>query len=103
MAPVVAHAQGEDAEMSAGQDGEEGAAGTQGGSEARWIGDSGRKDHVGAGRNGKRLAAAGGGRLSCLLRTFALQLVSAARTVEGERSSEYQDDTSKLPFLTVRR
>jgi len=29
-------------------------------SKARWHGDTGRTDHVGAGRNGKRLAAAGG-------------------------------------------
>jgi hypothetical protein len=47
---------------SAGARGEsEGAAQAGGaGSKARWQGDTGRTDHVGAGRNGKRLAAAGG-------------------------------------------
>lgn len=89
MGPVGAHSQGEVVEMRhmTGQDGEVGAAGTQGGSEARWMGDTGRKDHVGAGREGKRLAAAGGGGLALYVSCCcSLCRLPAPSSAEGKRS-----------------
>ncbi len=50
-------------------------------SKARWQGDTGRTDHVGAGRNGKRLAAAGGA--SGLATPGAIASICAVHPSEG--------------------